>query len=544
MSKVERERSQLGALLGCGFVVWSALGAFGCAVEAGSAEELATVGQALNGDATFENCSAAGRVQLTAALELARDALDSPKMARCLSNHALSGALGRSAEYIVNQMKADMSTHINCTVSSSSTPIDSDDESIILEDTFNKTTEWLAGAILHEVAHNKGYQHPSIGRNSAEYEYTVPEQLAYCAQSILEEDFYDDIGLGEVPKAYGGHVAGLRPSSMTGLAGDEAATPYEDVCPLGAFAGGIVGTSDDTGINSLGVVCKDDDGDDTIEVLPSRGNGEGTSFGGHCPSDQLLIGLTGKADGNVEQVRAVCVSAEDLHDAVAGSKSYGTRYGQDRGFSTTRLCPTGEAVKGIKTYAGDAGVYGYMLYCEDVDKRNVQASQDWDRVGRKVGEERLDRCPRSTVMTEIFGRSSNELDRIGGVCEKVTDRGTYVDLTGDAAGVVPGRGGPTNGEAWGSERCPSGEALVGLELRANERVKRVRGLCADVSDWSGSAETPNITYKPWHGGDSGDSFRRLCSRGYFLSGWRSWVDKQNGTSTVFGLDPICIEPEE
>jgi len=526
----------------------------GCAVELDSSNlELGEKSSAFVDDIRFpidHYCSAEERDKIRAAADVALANLNDPDMLTCLVNHGLSAARGRSAEFILAQMKQDVPTRIKCRDNldaNAGAPRGINDEMVLFKTSYlaTATIEEMAGVFLHELAHNKGYTHLGLdelnGTGDLEYQFCVNEQLESCSVAISAGDYHPDYGLGDVPDARGTHVGGHKRASQLGPVGGIKGKPHDDLCETGKFASGYRGYYDDVGINSLAFTCREPDGTNS-HTTTYRGDEEGSgSFVDECPSGYLLVGFMGSDDGTMRRLRGLCRDIDHIASSTDALYYMGYR-GVDDGHTFKRLCPNGQAVKGIKTYSDSNAVYGLTLSCEDIDKRSAQNTYSAGMAGRAVGQEYRERCARSAVMTGIFGRAGNEVDRLGGVCDQVSDKGDYVELDGSAM-PLSGRGSDEGGSAWAPDECPANQALVGLEIRSGERVNNIRGVCANVQQWSNDDPTPAQSFLVGHGGDDGTRDTYMCARNYFLHGWQLWIEEHNGTERVFGLKPHCIKPE-
>jgi len=546
-----------------GWTLTAALGAgtVSCAVETGELLEgefggdesaLETRTQAFKGVMTFaadSGCSATERTVINSAATEALSTLTSPLMVACMANHGLSADSGDSAEVILQHMRENLSTRAFCADlvgSLAEAPLDITYEKITFDRDFLEASsvDSIAAVILHEVAHNKGYIHGGIASN--EFGHTVPEQLRACSWSISNADYEIFRGVAgpslDVPVANGAFTGHLPVANLLSPVGRPEGTPYDDACPTGTFAAGL-SVDVSTGITKMGFACRNSDGTGAITYTTERGVDGQSSFTDLCADGELLVGIQGKAQGRVGQVRGECLSANlirNINSADAGP-TLPTR-GTDGGPDYFRRCAGGQAVRGIKTYADSSFVRSFTIACEDTDETRSQTVTTLPTVGSLSGQKYRDRCARGTAMSGIFGRSGAGVDRLGGTCVETPDRGSYVEATWPA-GMVPGRGG-WGGTDWSGEECPSGQALVGLTLRASARVDAVRGVCANAVDWSTDGAGAPLTYLDSHGGSSGGVMERMCPRAFFLAGWDVWIDQHNGTDRVFGLRPLCIKPEQ
>jgi len=462
--------------------------------------------------------------------------------------HGLSATNDRSPEYILKELRENMPTKFLCRDLApgvdAASAIDTADEQLTFDHAYLESwwanPAFMAGTILHEIAHAKGYEHGDT--SGLDYGYAPSWQLDACSRAISSGDYHPDEGFGIVPIAHGDYADYRADASQPGQVGGLAGTPKDDLCGPGKFLTGISGYYDDEGIAGLAFQCRLPDGSGT-DTTTLRGRAEGTAFAQVCPTGEFLVGIQGMSDSKLRSLGGFCVPMDDI-ESFTESYDYSLLSidGANVGETYHRHCPSGHAMKGIRSYATSTGVQGYTLSCEWVGKANEQPVSLLDRAGQTSGQQYLDRCPRYAVMNGLFGRSGAEVDALGGVCLKVYDRGDYVQRGGPGL-IVPARGSVSAGQDWPDEECPFGEALVGLDVRSGARVDRVRGICADVEKWSNGTSSPTLTRLSWHGGTGGTLATYLCERDSFLSGWQTWVDEHNGSKRVFGLKPRCIKPE-
>lgn len=547
------------------FGAWSAICAMalqsivsvGCAeTSATDAQEndLREAEQAFNATITYpdKSCSDAERAILDQAAPLAVQYLNSDALIKCFRSHGLSATDGDSPELALLKMKENLPTRAVCENLDGALAATGETYKISFDHGFllnGATVEKVAAVIIHESAHFYGYGHGDPAYPSwtsggiSEPDFSMPGQIGHCAESYTAGSYIASGVDGAVVDSQGYSVFELKNGSTLAQAGRVADSFNRDQCDSGRFATGLKVRSA-SWIDALALECRNADGDGIRTTTPLRGGTGGTVAEDMCATGELMIGVNGSSSNYVRTLQAVCASASNLAAGTADAGRKLTMRGSADGPSFKRICPAGQAVKGIRINSGTY-VDSLTLECQKVTTTAVPASATLGFLGStQSSAASYESCPYGSVLTQINGRSASELNRLVGQCRQVKDWGDYVTLTGSEDIVVAGHGG------WGGDAfidsCPNGEALIGLEIRSAGRIDRVRGICASAEAWSTSYAAVTRTYLSAHGGTGGESPRVLeCPREHFLTGWNVWYGNY-GTDfvSVHGIQPICTRAED
>jgi hypothetical protein len=112
-----------------------------------------------------------------------------------------------------------------------------------------------------------------------------------------------------------------------------------------------------------------------------------------------------------------------------------------------------------------------------------------------------------------------------------------MDLTMFPEPKVAGAGGWEGTSA--TQSCPSGEVAIGLNGRADDRLRRIGLICANAEHWSRADVTPNVVPgNPLGSSTAGTSFDVRCDRGDFIAGWTVRTGKWDVTRVTF-IAPVC-----
>jgi hypothetical protein len=91
-------------------------------------------------------------------------------------------------------------------------------------------------------------------------------------------------------------------------------------------------------------------------------------------------------------------------------------------------------------------------------------------------------------------------------------------------------------------RCGDGQALMGanLFLNGNSRLSGVRGVCANVEQWTNVAlPAPPTTLIQTQGSGGWSTQQVRCFRGELLTGFEVSTGTLNGVNVVTAVRPIC-----
>jgi hypothetical protein len=562
---------------------------FGCGAgpEGGGFEEgvenTASVDEAMNGTATFPNATcnrvggdgtinAAGGVDyrplIRRAVTRATNQLGSSGMLPCMNQHFVAANNGTSPETILQNMREAMSTAFTC----EQFPLDSEnganapilapgqpEQVNINSRTLPRHTEQtLASTILHEVAHNKGYNH-APDHEGSEYPFTVTEQLAACS---LRMSGQVSAGPFPPPTPYpnGPRVDEItRATFLAQIGGPGTGSARAGkTCFSGGFARGLVGRHG-ARIDAVGLSCTDKAGHGTETVAASGGTG-GTAFTSDCGRGKVMIGLIGHADHLVNRLVPICGDAALVRAGTPSSLQGGIVAGTAVGNPFVRVCPWGKAVKSMQVRAGSV-VDQIRLECETMAEGFIQTQSALTAIGTATrGVLYRERCPTGSVMTAINGQADGSfIMRLGGMCQQVRDDGESVSpitlnlppicdsfgCRGRGDGRIPLQSqGAFFGAEWptSEEGCSPGSALVGMILQSGvdgnfvAPLRRVRGICARITDWSTPDRVITFQHLPDHGGGGVRPAAQTltCPRRQFLTGWEIRADG-NGVHQLQGV---------
>jgi hypothetical protein len=524
----------------------------GCAVE--TADVAVTAEESLNGSTTgFSGCTSAQRQKIEAAAQIARAQVAGSSVAAmnlCLQNAYFSISHGFYPEEFIRRMAENMPTAISCDAGdpgvAAHAPLKISNEEVTFSrwwlDRADVSAAKVAGTFLHEVAHNKGADHPdydqSWGDNPPEYNFTWPEQVERCST---------EISAGKFATVGGFSVAdnnGYRRYEQTGGAllapvGTFGGAPGVLNCPAARFARGIWGRKG-TRVDAFGMTCADRSGGGATSGTGTVGGTGGTAYSRDCGAGQLLVGVKGRAGSGIDAVAPICAYAADVQN---GSTAYADPLhleGGPGGVPFRRACPAGMAVTRVYTRAA-AGVDRLQIECEAVTKAAEPVDTTLLPAGSRSGEVTDETCPPFAVMSSIHGSAGSEVDRLGGTCVPVTVSSTRAVSqvgTNQRAIAIDSRGDSGRAAAWKQELCGAGSALVGVKFRAAERVDQVQGVCAPLNRWS-TGDASVTTVQAAHGGSGGTAVTRMCPVRQFVAGWRISTLFANGSRRVSSVAPIC-----
>lgn len=483
----------------------------------------------------------------------AREVLEDPAMLLCLTQHGISGDNGIMRERILARMLENKTTDIRCRSLDDNIgakgSIDISGESV----TFNTkhlndatSDNQLLGYLLHEVAHNKGFNHPNIQTRSdnAEYEYTVPEQLAFCGMAIDAGDFVADYGLGPVPDGKGPAHGELARAAQLAHVGGDGGSDFLSRCPNNKFARGISGAAG-ARIDRIALVCGTREGTEADTRAEYGGTG-GTSFLAVCPTGSLVAGLVGYADSIVNMLQPLCKTIAEVRNGGGGWLSFWN--GSRTGDYFERICPKGMAVRRVNGRAG-ALVDNMVIECENLDNGTHQAIEWLPALGTASGTNFVEQCPAGTVMTQLTGSSDNNVARLGGICHEVNRFGTGAGDTPHVRMKISGAQEPVleahgsyAGSGWTTTCGNTSEALVGVGVNLDgTNIQRIWGACAHAENWSDERLAKPSTHSTRaYGRDRGSIVVRECPREYFLAGLETYVD----SSRVRQVEAICVRAEQ
>src|SRR5262245_12249838 len=265
----------------------------------------------------------------------------------------------------------------------------------------------IAGVILHEIAHNKNFEHdPTLG--AYELNLSVNQQLRACI----------------VPTSSGGGPFLARRSSLTrevelahigGHGG--GGKPSESSCGE-AFVTGLLIASDSL-VRRIQPVCASLAGGATFNA-PSIGSPSlSAAQNSACPTGWLVTGFFGNNGDLVDRIGVTCSTVPDIINRTPGNSpqsAFGG--GQDQGLAFQRRCPAGMAVTSFQGRSGDA-LDQLRPVCRQIELGDQQVHKPTQIVGKTEGVQEDLRCTGQGAMIGIYGRAGQLVDRVGGICHSL-----------------------------------------------------------------------------------------------------------------------------
>jgi hypothetical protein len=506
----------------------------GCVV---AEADLETVDQELDGEwsSLAPECPSSDHWKITQAVRMANDAVRDPRMLQCLKSAILSYTES-FPEVILDQLKLDVvgGTNVSCRDLGGAWgqgTIGIANEIITLDTQFlhDYDPDVIAPVIVHEVLHNRGYQHPQNNGSSQldydealEYDYTVNEQAEACAAWIIGNPY------SSVPEPNGPRREQFTSETRlapTGWAGGTQS--FSTRCPSGMVASGLSGRAH-TYVDAVGLVCKNANGTGATQTLTPRGGSGGDPYTLQCGTNEILIGTYGKAASVNDRVGAICALASDV---AAGTDTVGHGHGHaggDGGHDVTRRCPARMAVTGIKGKYGNV-IDRMELECRKVDDLDTIVEQRLAYYGdTHPNTETRELCNGRAALTGFTMHAGDRIDRLGGKCSSILNDGTSVS---SFEYQLPAWGG-TGGYVY-EQDCASGEVVVGADIYWDSNgVNGIQPKCSTPTNWiNGGASTRRGTFRGRAVGSFGSP---SCARPGFVIGW----EISTGT-IVDGIRPIC-----
>ena len=155
------------------------------------------------------------------------------------------------------------------------------------------------------------------------------------------------------------------------------------------------------------------------QISTLMGGSGGTAVRVDCGDDRVLVGVTGRAGGWLDNLFLRCarVNGATLSDIRTLDNNV-QRIGGLGGFTAyTIQCPAGQVVKGVMVYQGSF-INRIGLYCRGWD------GTGWTGSGNLVGPaggqggsyDRRDCEDRSRPVVALYGREGNYVDALGIIC--------------------------------------------------------------------------------------------------------------------------------
>jgi hypothetical protein len=508
------------------FLASTTLSLAGCAIAPLSnlddGDDVEVASSALNGTVSFpdSSCSASQQTKIQSAMAIAYSNLNDSRMTSCMRN-AIMSFYNAFPERVLTDERENMPTAIYCADLApgvnAQAPAPYSTEKLTLDYGFLANSEdRIASVILHEVAHNKGYLHPT-NEGQQEYSYTVNEQIEACSLSISS---------GASPaQPNGPRLDSLTPETRLAPIGETGGSAYSIACYGGKVSKGIYGHSGSL-VDSFGVLCGPVGGATNGSTAQVGGSG-GNAFTQSCASDEVLIGIQGRADQYVTSVGAICEKEADVRASLLTPRVV-TASGGTEGLLYTRRCPAGMFVRKV---VGKSGTFvdRMEVACQRLDSIEESPVSYPARVGATTGPVTWEECAgRAALVGLTYEAEPSSVVRLGGSCAIVSGSGV-----GSAVHQMPAHGPLLNGSITGEQSCAAGSVLVGLRFRAGTAIDAVGGICAGASAWrDGIGTTTNLALI---GATSGTVLTRTCPVGQYLIGWLIGED----TTDVTSVQPIC-----
>lgn len=502
----------------------------------------------INGTITWDTekpCGCSQRAKIVAAMNHVMDKLYTHPVAfkTCLRDAVMTRDNGVSADNIIRRLKENLPTEFGCADSKKEAccggkykwkawargPIDH--EKLIFDVGFlgESSAANVAGVLMHEVAHNKGFTHPTNGQYG--YQYTVTQQVRHCMHTGtpkgIRSIMHDETELSQV--------------------GGDGGRPFTISASPGTFFNGLdVGlgraNNNDLVVRRLGA----------YQIRVNGGSARWTSNvgGGHMPSTRMrrrcadgevITGIFGRAEIRVDAIGFRCNRVTQLRANLESKSHWKYVGGGLGGIMFARTCPLGMAVKTIRGRHSNS-IDQLRLVCQKVLVPLTQergAPYSTPLAGSWSGKLYKKHCLGFGVMTGLYGRESSRINQLGGVC-KSTYRNSQgrVQRRSGHNHPLPATGAKRAGDHF-VERCPDGMALRAVTVWADTRVRRVQGHCVTTTRWAPNV-LPNIfamTTMVAHGGSGGSARTLSCPRGEFVVGLDTFIGTH--PTTVNGLRVIC-----
>ncbi|MBL4634761.1 MAG: hypothetical protein JKY56_12885, partial [Kofleriaceae bacterium] len=489
--------------------------------------------EALNGTYTTPGCTAGEISKIDAAMSLIATRLLTDAYEQCLVDALINERLGVIVEGIV-PMLSPQPTQITCTVFPPGNDADADSdvspgppsnnypEYMSIDRSFLTTVSiaQLAGTIVHEATHSKGWGHPG-NPDSVAYPWTVPVQAASCMVDLQPDGWMRSQPAGDTE---------LSP------VGGDGGQAFMLRCPGGEQANGIIIDSSSQYVNRFRLNCSD--GSLTNRVGSYKDSTQTKTV--QCDPGYSLTGFHGMSGSVVNGLIPGCQSNTDIANDSSGVDSLYWGGGSWSGTYTKRFCPLGMTVVGATGQAG-ARIDQVRWVCEDIDGTTLPIPHAYQLRGLRTGASKIGLCSGHGVVRALHGHMGGEVDRFGVECypSTVTSNGLPFLMEGNARR----HGQDSNGGIGGlpfSDSCPDGKAMIGLRFRSGSRIDAVGGVCAPMSTWAGGSWASH-TDTPMRGGLGGSYSTIYCPQGEFLVGVNSWASytSQHQATTIHGIEPIC-----
>jgi len=204
-----------------------------------------------------------------------------------------------------------------------------------------------ASLFAHELNHNYGQSDPN--GSETEYFWSIQERARSCVRNF-----------NALPAP--GGVAESRTNGMPGenelgYIGRFGGTPFELTSTGSEFASGFTVRANAT-VNSLQVRFMDSAGTNRSSVVV--GTSSGVLDTRNCNSDEVVVGISGRANGTVNRLTVRCGLRSNLasvRDLTPSGDNVGTPY--------STMCPAGKAVRYVRGRAGST-IDQIRVVCDDI----------------------------------------------------------------------------------------------------------------------------------------------------------------------------------
>jgi hypothetical protein len=395
----------------------------------------------------------------------------------------------------------------------------------------------LAGLILHEVAHTKGLFH--------EFGYDYDNIPLYF--NVYIPDYLSGKGLPVIRSVE------PRETTLAPVGADDGFGWNEQVCVDDRFARGVAVIAR-SGLppDDLAIQCSHTKGtgNDWLTAWAGYYSPNGTYSSSLCPSGQIMVGAYGFSDAQLGSIGPLCADLGTVRNgsSVSPPDENMPRVGADAsmGLHWRRQCPTGMAVRSVRSRSGQSYVSRIELVCQQISMQEPIVLNPWrgPEVANPGHGRLLERCPGRQAVSALFAiYDSSHIIRVRGECRRIFGSGSSARLDGVIDQIVPAHGGNGRqaggegvGTPYGAASCPEGYLLIGLNTQIDPwKVGGIAGVCADIRRWGNASISENSTLwelTPW--GIAGGSWTEYrCNRGEYLVGW--WIGDWNGLTGIQGI---------
>jgi len=146
----------------------------------------------------------------------------------------------------------------------------------------------------------------------------------------------------------------------------------------------------------------------------------GNEFEIACPNGKVLAGLSGRFSNRIEQLQALCVTANDTGNWIDNPSPAQSAVGANNGEAFSRVCPSGHSVIGFTSdFANDYPVY-LEVHCRELygSRKTIGTRVSLDAVGTLGNDAPSSRpqCADRAAATGLYGHAQSAIERLGLVC--------------------------------------------------------------------------------------------------------------------------------